>query len=78
MLGLEHKPSTGPLLRELAGLVLLSAGVVGLFGIFFPSIIPNTFLFGLFAIVPVGLVLFFPHQSWKCECRLSDLSSKPS
>jgi hypothetical protein len=77
MLGLEHKPSTGPFLRELAGLILLSAGVVGLFGFFFPSIIPNTFLFGLFAIAPVGLMLFFPDQSWKCECRLSDLRSKP-
>jgi hypothetical protein len=73
LLGLERKPSTGPFLRELAGLILLSAGVVGLFGIFFPSIIPNTFLFGLFAIVPIGLMLFFPDQSWKCPCRLREL-----
>ncbi len=73
MLGLARRPSTGPFLRELAGLILLSAGVVGLFGIIFPSIIPNTFLFGLFAIVPIGLMLFFRDQWWSCACRLSEL-----
>jgi hypothetical protein len=73
MLGGPRQPSTGPFLRELAGLILFSAGIVGLFGIIFPSIIPNTFLFGLFAIVPIGFMLFFPDQLWKCECRLSEL-----
>jgi hypothetical protein len=73
MLGLARQPNTGAFLRELAGLILLSAGVVGLFSIKFPSIIPNTFLFGFFAVVPLGFMLFFRDQSWNCACRLSEL-----
>jgi hypothetical protein len=76
MLGLARKPSAGAFLREFAGLILLSAGIVGLSGIMFPSIIPNTFLFGLFAVVPIGFMLFFPDQSWSCACRLSELRYK--
>lgn len=76
MLGLARRPSTGPFLRELAGLILVSAGFVGLFGFIFPSIIPNSFLFGLFAIVPIGLMLIFRDQWWNCPCRLSELRYK--
>lgn len=63
----------GAFLRELAALMLLSAGVIGLTGMIAPSIIPNTFAFGLLAMLPIGLMLFFRDEGWRCDCRLRQL-----
>lgn len=61
----NHRAALADFLREIAGLILLAAAFVGLWGAFFPSIIPTTFVLGLLAIVPIGLMLFNRDYWWQ-------------
>jgi hypothetical protein len=73
LLGTPPLNGAGDFLRELAGLILLTAGLVGVTGVFFPSIIPNTFVFGMFAVLPLGVMLFIRDDRWDSACRLRQL-----
>lgn len=57
-------PKIGVFLRETAALILLLAGFFGLVATFFPSMIPMTFICGMFAVVPLGFMLVFPDSWW--------------
>jgi hypothetical protein len=77
MLGLDRQRVIGALLRELAGLILLTAGLTGIWGFCYPSILPSTFVFGLCALLPIGLMLFFRDHLWHEPFRLSQLLRGP-
>jgi hypothetical protein len=77
MLGLKRHPVIGAFLREFAGLILLTAGMVGLLACGFPSMIPSAFHFGCMALLPIGLMLFFRDHLWNAPFRLRDLVHPP-